>query len=77
MFICGTLRPKNYEARVPVEIHHSNGVEKMNINQQRDGGKWNKVGTYEFDAGHRLALTIIGEQGKYTIADAVRFEFAE
>jgi hypothetical protein len=68
---------KNYEARVPVEIHHSNGIDKLNINQQRDGGKWNKVGTYEFDAGYRLAVVIIGEQGKYTIADAVRFEFAE
>jgi hypothetical protein len=68
---------KNYEARVPVEIHHSNGIDKLNINQQRDGGKWNKIGTYEFDAGHRLAITIIGEQGKFTIADAVRFEFVE
>jgi hypothetical protein len=68
---------KNYEEKVPVEIHHSKGVEKIVVNQQKDGGKWNKIGTYEFDAGHRLALVIIGEQGKLTVADAVRFEFSE
>jgi hypothetical protein len=68
---------KNYEARVPVEIHHFNGTEKIIVNQQKDGGKWTRIGTYEFDAGHRLAVTIVGEQGKYTIADAVKFEFVE
>jgi hypothetical protein len=68
---------KNYSANIPVEIYHKNGTARLSINQQEDGGKWKQLGTYDFEAGQKLALAIIGEQGKYTIADAVRFEFAE
>jgi hypothetical protein len=68
---------KNYESQVNVNIHHKNGVDKIVINQQKDGGKWMKVGTYSFEQGQKLAVVINGEQGKYVIADAVKFEFVK
>jgi hypothetical protein len=57
-----------------VLINHAHGTDKQTVNQQKDGGKWVKIGTYPFRKGQRLALTIIGETGNYTIADAVKFE---
>jgi hypothetical protein len=65
---------KEYARQVPVLINHAHGTDKQTVNQQKDGGKWVKIGTYPFRKGQRLALTIIGETGNYTIADAVKFE---
>jgi hypothetical protein len=66
---------KTYEAKVPVEIHHAQGTEKLTVNQQKDGGKWVKLGTYPFAEGQRTAVVIQGEPGKYVVADAMKFEF--
>ena len=66
-----------YDSNVQVVINHSNGVEKVFVNQQKNGGKWIKLGTWTFGQGSHNALTIIGEKGKYVIADAVKFEFAD
>jgi hypothetical protein len=64
---------KEYASKVPFEIHHAHGVERITVNQQKNGGAWVLLGTYEFDQGKQLAIRIIGEEGKITIADAVRF----
>jgi hypothetical protein len=65
---------KEYAASVPVVVNHANGADKRTINQQQDGGKWLKIGTYPFRKGQKLALTIEGEAGKFVVADAVKFE---
>jgi hypothetical protein len=68
---------KEYATNIPVVVTHGNGTDKRMINQQKEGGKWVKIGTYPFRQGQRLALTIEGEAGKYTIADAVKFELVK
>ena len=65
---------KSYEAKVPVTIHHATGEEKMTINQQIKGGNWLELGSFNFNQGIHLALTIHGTSDKSVIADAVRFE---
>ena len=67
---------KEYEAQVPVEIYHSAGVEKVMLNQQRNGGGWFKLGTWNFSAGQNRTVAIVGEPGRFVIADAVKFEYA-
>ncbi|CAN5918975.1 FAD-dependent oxidoreductase [soil metagenome] len=66
---------KTHEAKVPVEIHHAQGTAQLTMNQQKNGGKWVKLGTYPFAQGQKTAVVIRGELGKYVVADAVKFEF--
>ena len=66
-----------YEVSVPVTIHYSSGNEKVVINQQKNGGRWQLIGRGTFGKGHHLAITIHGENNKMIIADAVKFEFVE
>jgi hypothetical protein len=66
-----------YDSKVPVLINHSNGIEKVFINQQKNGGNWVKIGTWTFEKGKQHSVTIVGEKGKYVIADAVKFEFVD
>lgn len=68
---------KEYSTHIPVVITHANGTDKKIIDQQTEGGKWIKLGTYPFRRGKRLALTIEGEPNKYTVADAVKFKLVK
>jgi hypothetical protein len=65
---------REYAAKVPLTIHHAKGEDQQLVNQQKGGGKWVKIGTYPFKKGQQLAITIAGEAGNYTVADAVKFE---
>jgi hypothetical protein len=67
----------DYEAKVPVTIHHSKGEKQIVVNQQKNGGKWVNLGEFIFEEGHKLAITIHGEKDKYVIADAVKFELVK
>ncbi len=63
---------------VPVNIEHSEDTDTVYVNQQQDGGQWNSVGTYYFDAGTSYAITIISQPGPTsTCADAVRFDLLQ
>lgn len=66
-----------YDAKVPVVVNHSKGTERIIVDQQEIGGKWIKLGTWTFGQGYLSTLTIIGEKGKFVIADAVKFEFVD
>jgi hypothetical protein len=68
---------KEYEANVRLTVHHSKGDENLTVNQKTNGGKWIEIGTYSFEKGFQKALTIHGEESKYVIADAVKFEFVK
>ncbi len=75
-----TLRWSAYNNRatnVPVEIRHSGGTDTKTVNQQSNGGQWNLLGTYAFNAGTSPTLGSVtirntGTNG-YIIADAVSF----
>lgn len=62
---------------VPVSIQNSSGTAAANINQQQNGGQWNDVGQYAFNAGTTYNVTITAPTGSppSTCADAVKFTF--
>ena len=66
-----------YDSKVPVLINHSGGIEKVLVNQQKNGGNWIKLGTWAFEKGNKHSVAIVGEKGKFVIADAVKFHFVE
>ena len=65
---------------VPLSIEYLMGRERVSIDQQVNGGRWNRIGVYPFAGGERYDVTLIaapGEAQNYsTCADAVRFRFA-
>lgn len=58
-------------------VKHLNGETSFPVDQTRDGGQWNLLGTFEFAAGTGGWVTLSEEgttPGRVVIADAVRFE---
>ena len=59
---------------VPVDIEHSDGMSTVYINQQENGGQWNRLGQYFFESGSTYRVTITAQPGpSSTCADAVKF----
>ena len=60
---------------IPVDIQHQGGTNRVYINQQLNGGKWNSLGDYSFQAGNTYIVKITAQAGPTsTCADAVKFE---
>jgi len=63
-----------YATNTPVDVHHSGGVDTHSINQEINGGYWNFLGDYEFDASnHEIVIRNNGANG-YVIADAFGYQ---
>lgn len=61
---------------VPVDVVHSGGTDRIFINQQQNGGKWNVLGRYAFAAGQSYKVTVTSLPGpSSTCADAVKFAY--
>jgi PKD repeat protein len=61
---------------IPVDIDYAGGTTRVFINQQLNGGRWNVIGGYPFEAGVSYDITIISQPGpSSTCADAVRFVY--
>jgi len=59
---------------VPVDITNAGGTQRVYINQQLNGGRWNALGQYQFLAGTTYTVTITAPAGTAsTSADAVQF----
>jgi len=60
---------------VAYEVHHAAGATTARVNQKVDGGQWNSLGVYTFDAASHVVQIHNGAPtpGSYIIADAVRF----
>jgi PKD repeat protein len=60
---------------VPVTIQNNSGTASATINQQANGGKWNDIGQYGFNAGTTYNVTITARvvSPPSTCADAVKF----
>ena len=60
---------------VPIEIVSSEGTNTVTVNMQANGGVWNSLGMYTFEAGQNGSVKI-GTAGtdNYVIADAVRWK---
>jgi hypothetical protein len=58
---------------IPVDINHAGGTSRVHINQQTNGGKWNLLGAYSFNAGTTYSIKITAQPGpSSTCADAVK-----
>ena len=58
----------------PVEIQHASGTASMTVNQLTNGGIWNVLGQYSFNAGTTYRVTIRTLTDNSSIsADAVQF----
>ncbi|MGQ9592240.1 MAG: N,N-dimethylformamidase beta subunit family domain-containing protein, partial [Planctomycetota bacterium] len=55
---------------VPIRIEHASGTATVQVNQQVNGGRWNKLGSWVFGSSARIAIESLG--GGSTCADAVR-----
>lgn len=61
---------------IPVDIEHWGGIDRVVINQRVNGGKWNFLNTYIFQAGVSYNITITSQPGPTsTCADAVQFVY--
>jgi len=69
----GTNRANN----APYTITHKDGSQTVAMNQTTNGGRWNTLGTYPFDAGQTgyVSLSDNAEPSKVVIADAVLFAY--
>jgi hypothetical protein len=60
-------------AVTPVDIQHASGTASMTVNQQTDGGQWNVLGDYLFEAGVTYDITVRTLSDRSAIcADAVK-----
>jgi hypothetical protein len=67
-----------FDPDVKVNIFTAGGKEVATINQQKNGGKWVKLGRFEFNKGRHLAVSIESDRSDRTVvADAVRFILVE
>ncbi|CAH1192434.1 hypothetical protein PAECIP111891_00298 [Paenibacillus allorhizoplanae] len=64
----------NRANNVPVTINHAGGPDSIIVNQQANGGIWNFIGRYAFNAGTsgNVVISNTGTAG-FVIADAVKF----
>jgi len=61
-----------YSKKVAVTIKHYGGTEEKTIDQQKNGGRWNIMGSYELEKGYREVVTISAENSdRSVVADAV------
>jgi PKD repeat protein len=59
---------------VPVTIQHAGGTSTVYVNQRLNGGQWNLLGQYTFEAGTSYTVTVRSTStANSTCADAVKF----
>ncbi len=64
--------------KVSVSIEHKGGTEKKTINQQKNGGRWIRLGSYKLEKGYREVVTVIADNADGTVvADAVKLSLID
>jgi PKD repeat protein len=60
--------------RAPFSVSHAGGSTAVTVNQQVNGGQWNSLGVYNFQAGvtYGVTLTSVADNSS-TCADAIRW----
>jgi len=54
-------------------IEHDGGVASATVDQRRDGGQFNRLGTFSLTAGQTYTVTLDNDAKGFVIADAVRW----
>jgi cell wall-associated NlpC family hydrolase len=65
---------RGYNASTRIGVRTTSGVKWTRVNQQRNGGRWIRLGTYRMEAGDRYNV-LVSRSSKsrgYVISDAVR-----
>jgi len=68
----------NRTVSAPYDVASSGGTQRIYVNQQADGGRWNLLRTFYFAAGtggHVRVKDDFPDAGKVVIADAVKFVY--
>ncbi|MHC1584348.1 MAG: golvesin C-terminal-like domain-containing protein [Methanosarcinales archaeon] len=63
----------NRATNAPYTINYEGGSETVRVSQKVNGGKWNLLGTYSFNAGN-YSIVLSDDADGFIIADAVKFE---
>lgn len=63
----------NRRTSVPIDISHQTGTSTVNVDQQDDGGKWQKLDTWTF--GNQASVTIRSLGDGTTSADAIKLVY--
>ncbi len=58
----------------PYKIYYKNGTVPGTIDQTRNSGKWNSLGTFNFEKGNSGYVQISNKANGYVISDAIKFE---
>jgi len=67
---------KSRSTNIPVDIEYWGGTTRTYVNQRKNGGKWNLLGTYNFQGGVTYRITVLSQPSPTsTCADAVRFVY--
>ena len=65
---------QRHNSATPIGVRTTSGTKWKRVNQQRNGGKWVKIGTYRMERGDRYNV-LVSRRGKGSgrvVADAVR-----
>lgn len=64
----------NRSSNTPFDILHSGGTTMVMVNQTRNGGAWQYLGTFDFLSGTAEVLIRTTDTDGFVMADAVKFE---
>ena len=64
----GDYRPSD----VPYTINHLNGSDTVRVDQRTNGGRWNLLGTYQFQSNGSVVISDAASSGRDIVADAIR-----
>ena len=56
-------------------IMHRSKIDSVTIDQSKNGGKWNSIGTYEFDTAKQNYVEISNKSNRTFVADAIKLVF--
>lgn len=69
---------KRRATNAPYTIVHAEGEETVQADQTQNNGEWVLLGTYSFRAGTEGKVSLSNDaNGKWVVADAIRFELAQ
>ena len=61
---------------VPCTVVHQDGSTTITVDQTVNSGKWNLLGTFNFNSGGNYSATLSNNANGYVIADAFMFEYS-
>lgn len=65
---------RRFNSATPIGVKTASGTRWTRVNQQRNGDKWVRIGTYRMERGDRYSVMVSrrGKGKRYVVADAVR-----